>query len=96
MAVSALKCGLLPLTQNAMFFGEIGYHDYEGPALDLDEQQRLVRDLGTGAASGATPRRTFSPGIRFSRWNRLNSGATASLPSLAAEPWARCIAPSIP
>ena len=50
MAVSALKCGLLPLTQNAMFFGEIGYHDYEGPAVDLDEQARLVRDLGKGAA----------------------------------------------
>ena len=50
MAVSALACGLLPLTQNAMFFGEIGYHDYEGPAVDLDEQARLVRDLGTGAA----------------------------------------------
>ena len=33
-----------------MFFGEIGYHDYEGPAVDLDEQQRLVRDLGRGAA----------------------------------------------
>ena len=49
MAVSALKCGLLPLTQNAMFFGQIGYHDYEGPAIDLDEQQRLVRDLGQGA-----------------------------------------------
>jgi ribulose-5-phosphate 4-epimerase/fuculose-1-phosphate aldolase len=50
MAVSALKCGLLPLTQNAMFFVEIGYHDYEGPALKLDEQQRLVRDLGSRAA----------------------------------------------
>jgi ribulose-5-phosphate 4-epimerase/fuculose-1-phosphate aldolase len=50
MAVSALKCGLLPLTQNAMFFGTIGYHDYEGPAIDLDEQQRLVRDLGEGMA----------------------------------------------
>lgn len=50
MAVSALKCGLLPLTQNAMFFGKIGYHDYEGPAVDLDEQKRLVRDLGDGAA----------------------------------------------
>ena len=50
MAVSALECGLLPLTQNAMFFGEIGYHDYEGPAVDLDEQQRLLRDLGAGAA----------------------------------------------
>ncbi len=46
MAVSALRCGLLPLTQNAMFFGEVGYHEYEGPAVDLDEQERLVRDLG--------------------------------------------------
>jgi ribulose-5-phosphate 4-epimerase/fuculose-1-phosphate aldolase len=50
MAVSVLKCGLLPLTQNAMFFGEVGYHDYEGPAVDLDEQQRLVRDLGANSA----------------------------------------------
>ena len=50
MAVSALKCGLLPLTQNAMFFGRIGYHDYEGPAVDLHEQQRLVRDLSGSAA----------------------------------------------
>jgi len=50
MAVSALQCGLLPLTQNAMFFGALGYHDYEGPAIDLDEQQRLVRDLGAGMA----------------------------------------------
>jgi ribulose-5-phosphate 4-epimerase/fuculose-1-phosphate aldolase len=46
MAVSALKCGLLPLTQNAMFFGKLGYHDYESVAIDLDEQKRLVRDLG--------------------------------------------------
>jgi len=50
MAVSALQCGLLPLTQNAMFFGEIGYHDYEGPAVDLDEQKRLIHDLGDRAA----------------------------------------------
>ncbi len=47
MAVSAMKCGLLPLTQTAMrFHGRVGYHDYEGPAIDLDERQRLVRDLG--------------------------------------------------
>ena len=50
MAVSALKCGLLPLTQNAMFFGEIAYHAYEGPAVDLDEQQRLIADLGGQSA----------------------------------------------
>src|SRR4051812_29125690 len=46
MAVSAMKCGLMPLTQNAMFFSGVGYHDYEGPAVDLDEQRRLVTDLG--------------------------------------------------
>jgi ribulose-5-phosphate 4-epimerase/fuculose-1-phosphate aldolase len=46
MAVSAMKEGLLPLTQNAMFFSGVGMHDYEGPAVDLDEQKRLVRDLG--------------------------------------------------
>lgn len=46
MAVSALKCGLLPLTQTAMRFASIAYHDFEGPAIDLAERQRLVKDLG--------------------------------------------------
>jgi ribulose-5-phosphate 4-epimerase/fuculose-1-phosphate aldolase len=50
MAVSAMECGLLPLTQNAMYFSGLGYHDYEGPAVDLDEQKRLVRDLGSHEA----------------------------------------------
>jgi ribulose-5-phosphate 4-epimerase/fuculose-1-phosphate aldolase len=47
MAVSSMKCGLLPMTQTSMrFVGHIGYHDYEGPAVDLAERERLVRDLG--------------------------------------------------
>jgi ribulose-5-phosphate 4-epimerase/fuculose-1-phosphate aldolase len=46
MAVSAMKCGLLPLAQTAMRFLDIAYHDYEGVAINLDEQERLVRDLG--------------------------------------------------
>jgi ribulose-5-phosphate 4-epimerase/fuculose-1-phosphate aldolase len=47
MAVSAMKCGLLPLNQTAIrFHGHIGYHDYEGPAVDLSERESLVRDLG--------------------------------------------------
>jgi len=46
MAVSAMKCGLLPLAQTSMRFARIAYHDYEGVVLDLDEQARLVRDLG--------------------------------------------------
>ncbi len=48
MAVSAMKCGLLPMSQTAIrFVGHLGYHDYEGPAVDLAERERLVRDLGT-------------------------------------------------
>ena len=50
MAVSAMECGLLPLTQNAMFFSGVGYHDYEGPAVELAEQKRLVTDLGDHVA----------------------------------------------
>jgi len=47
IAVSAQEEGLLPLSQHAMrFTNGIAYHDYEGLALDLDEQARLVRDLG--------------------------------------------------
>jgi ribulose-5-phosphate 4-epimerase/fuculose-1-phosphate aldolase len=47
MAVSAQKRGLLPLTQTSMrFMGHIGYHDYEGPAINKAEQERLVADLG--------------------------------------------------
>jgi ribulose-5-phosphate 4-epimerase/fuculose-1-phosphate aldolase len=46
MAVSSMKCGLLPMTQTAMRFAKIGYHDYEGVAVSLEEQARFVRDLG--------------------------------------------------
>jgi ribulose-5-phosphate 4-epimerase/fuculose-1-phosphate aldolase len=46
-AVSAQKCGLLPITQTAMLVHpHIAYHDYEGVALNLDERERIVRDLG--------------------------------------------------
>src|SRR6201987_382947 len=47
MAVSAMTCGLLPLSQTSIrFAGHIGYHDYEGPAGALEDRERLVRDLG--------------------------------------------------
>src|SRR5947209_16452491 len=42
-----MKCGLLPISQTSMrFVGHVGYHDYEGPAVDLDERARIVSDLG--------------------------------------------------
>jgi len=47
VAVSAQQRGLLPISQTAMaVIGDLAYHDYEGIALDLDERERLVADLG--------------------------------------------------
>lgn len=46
-AVAAQRDGLLPLNQmNMEFYNRVGYHEYEGVALNLDEQKRLVEDLG--------------------------------------------------
>jgi ribulose-5-phosphate 4-epimerase/fuculose-1-phosphate aldolase len=50
MAVSSLECGLLPITQTAMRFLKIGYHDYQGVVLDDAEKVSLVADLGNGEA----------------------------------------------
>jgi ribulose-5-phosphate 4-epimerase/fuculose-1-phosphate aldolase len=47
VAVSAQKGGLKRYTQFAMIVhDDIAYHDYEGIATDLDERERLVKDLG--------------------------------------------------
>ena len=48
MAVSAQKKGLRRYTQMAMqVFNDLAYHDYEGIALELDERDRIVKNLGT-------------------------------------------------
>lgn len=47
IAVSCQKHGLLPISQHALkFYGCLSTHGYEGIALDLDERDRLVADLG--------------------------------------------------
>tara|TARA_B110000971_G_C20011388_1_gene501725 strand:- start:918 stop:1682 length:765 start_codon:yes stop_codon:yes gene_type:complete len=47
MAVASQEEGLMPLSQMAMLVGShLAYHDYEGVALDLDERERLIADIG--------------------------------------------------
>ncbi len=51
MAVSALEEGLLPLQQDTYRFHErVAYHEFEGLAVDADERERLVTDLGDKSA----------------------------------------------
>jgi ribulose-5-phosphate 4-epimerase/fuculose-1-phosphate aldolase len=45
-AVAMQKQGLLPASQKALtVMGWVGYHDFEGPAVDASEQPRIVSDL---------------------------------------------------
>jgi ribulose-5-phosphate 4-epimerase/fuculose-1-phosphate aldolase len=47
IAVSIQRDGLQPLSQTSLFaLASVGYHDYEGVALNEDEKPRLVADLG--------------------------------------------------
>ncbi len=47
VAVSCMEEGLLPLNQISLqFHNRIGYHDFEGIALDLEERKRIVADMG--------------------------------------------------
>ena len=46
MAVASLEKGLLPMTQTAMRFARVAYHDYEGVVLEMDERARLLANLG--------------------------------------------------
>lgn len=47
MGASAHAEGLLPISQRALgIIPGLSYHDYEGVALNLDERERLVHDLG--------------------------------------------------
>jgi ribulose-5-phosphate 4-epimerase/fuculose-1-phosphate aldolase len=47
VAVSAQKCGVLPISQQSTFvLSSLAYHDYEGVALRDDEKVRLQADLG--------------------------------------------------
>jgi ribulose-5-phosphate 4-epimerase/fuculose-1-phosphate aldolase len=48
VAVSAQKDGVLPISQQStLVLSSLGYHDYEGLALNPEEKPRLVADLGT-------------------------------------------------
>src|ERR1043165_5681346 len=48
VSVSAQKGGVLPISQPSIFvLASLGYHDYEGVAINAEEKPRLVRDLGT-------------------------------------------------
>ncbi|XP_029564374.1 alpha-adducin isoform X14 [Salmo trutta] len=45
-AVSAMKCGLLPISPEALTLGEVAYHDYHGILIDKEENVLIQKNLG--------------------------------------------------
>jgi len=46
VAVSALKCGLLPVSQESVVIGEVSTHPYIGGLNDPEEKEKIARNLG--------------------------------------------------
>jgi adducin len=44
--LSTLKCGFLPISQEALIVGQVSYHDYGGILVDEDMKERIRNDLG--------------------------------------------------
>lgn len=104
VAVSGQEEGLLPLSQFAMrFYRRQAFHDYEGVAIDLEEQTRLLRDLGQHPVMlmrnhgiltvGRTPGEAFMLLYYFERAARIQlamQAAAASGAKLVLPPHETC------
>ncbi|CAN5331496.1 class II aldolase/adducin family protein [soil metagenome] len=88
MAVSAHAEGLLPLNQRALgLIPRLSYHDYEGVALNLDERDRLVADLGDTKVMLLRNHGTLafgaSPGEAWTYIHQLETACTAQVRTLS-------------
>jgi ribulose-5-phosphate 4-epimerase/fuculose-1-phosphate aldolase len=88
MAVSAHTEGLLPLNQRALgLIPRLSYHDYEGVALNLDERERLVADLGDTKVMLLRNHGTLalggSPGEAWTNIHQLETACTAQVRTLS-------------
>ncbi|XP_069022797.1 adducin 3 (gamma) a isoform X3 [Embiotoca jacksoni] len=45
-AVSSMKCGILPISQEALILGDIAYYNYQGSLDDQEERRELQKALG--------------------------------------------------
>lgn len=41
-----MKCGLLPVSPEALSLGEVSYHDYHGILVDEEEKGLIQKNLG--------------------------------------------------
>jgi len=99
MAVSALECGLLPITQTSMRFLRIGYHGFEGVVLKSDEKEMIVRDLGQNEAMLLRNHGALvvgnTVGEAFNWMHRLELACRTQLAAMAANSPLRDVPPEV-
>jgi ribulose-5-phosphate 4-epimerase/fuculose-1-phosphate aldolase len=99
IAVASQKEGLLPLNQRALqVMRSLSYHDYEGVAVDLDEQQRIVADLGETTMMIMRNHGTLAlgptPGHAWLNINALEKACITQIKALSAGPGGVLFAPA--
>ncbi|XP_033125508.1 gamma-adducin-like isoform X2 [Anneissia japonica] len=45
-AVSSMKCGLLPISQESLLVGDVSYLDYTGIMVEEEDKDKIIRSLG--------------------------------------------------
>ena len=91
MAVASQEEGLMPLSQMAMLVrSHLAYHDYEGVALDLDERERLIADIGDSKVMLLRNHGTLAVGetcgLAFMAIYFLERACTAQVRTLSGKP----------
>ena len=95
VAVSALECGLLPLNQTSLAIrSKISVHEYEGVAVNPEERERLVHDLGENDLMFLRNHGTLAVGPTiaeaFQRMYLLETACTVQVRTLSmGQPWHR-------
>lgn len=41
-----MKCGFLPVSQEAVLVGNVSYHDFYGVLVDKAERETIIKNLG--------------------------------------------------
>lgn len=55
-----MKCGILPISQEAMILGDVAYYSYQGSLDDQEERIELQKALGPTAKVGGAKLITYT------------------------------------
>lgn len=58
-----MKCGILPISQEALILGDIAYYNYQGSLDDQEERRELQKALGPTTKVGKSRKLSTEEGL---------------------------------